>query len=467
MRATIFAALMAAAAVSSGAAAATPGAGSVDFVILWDGSTVTPPDPGLLGSFLGTVRVGDRLGIASLDRETTMTLPLQTFSSGGALSAAYQTASRLRSPDHKGDPIAGIGVAARYLDYQKRPGTTRAVIVVTEMTSKAGRADAGPIEVDQELLSSLLMNEVAVYALTVGRAPGAQLGTMVARSGGKGVSVTADADVIDGLALLYDSLQLRAALLSGERRDGDGGPVDYRYLDEKIDTPDEGVALDKARAAGPAPDGKPSHLVVALLVLVVLLNAAILAMGIARGRAKPVAKQSPGGPGSHRVNESPSFSRLTMGLNRFRGSFNEADSRLEALVLDLEDYGAESWEVEKKLMDEYVSLAQKVFLLIDHTAVAPGSADGGERSSIGRKLTRVLEESGIEVIEAETGDEPDTRYHVQVGTEAAGGLEGTITRVVRRGYVKTDGLVHGEPLVLRKAEVMVAGDDAPSEGGDA
>jgi len=450
-------------------AGAAQAMGAVDVIVLWDPAAVAPPDPGLLGAFLGTVRSEDRLGVAAVGGGASPALPLQTFSVGGALSAAYEVGSALGTPAGKGDLRTGLDEALRHLDRGKRPGATLAVVVVTRGSAEAATdGDAGALVAGEEILATLLMKEVAVYSLTVGGFPGQGLGSLVESSGGKAVSIATDADAVAGLALVYDSLQLRAWNLSLQRVEPDGGPVDYRYLDEVVATPDEGVAKDARRAKPVQADVArgPDPLILALLALLIAVNAAALVTAFLRGRGHGGAPR-PGAPGAHRVNESPSFSRLTLGLNGFRKSFADAEHRLDALGLDLEDYGAQSWDLERRLMDEYVSLAQKVFLLLDHLRLERGPGEGPSRPE--SKLARLLEDSGIDEIAPRPGEEFDGRYHVHSGERGGTVAPGAVLEVSRVGYVKAEGLVHGEPLVLRKAEVIVCGrpGGGRGDGGDA
>ena len=398
-----------------------------------------------------------------LDTKTTVVLPIQSFSQGGGLSATYKMLEALKPGDVVEPLQNGVATVARYLEFQKRKNATRAVIIVGGRSGE--HPDAGAGQISDEVLSSLLMKEIVIHALvTEGETSGAAQ-ALAASTGGKTLAISRSADITKSLALLYDSLQRRVLELSQDKSSEVESEVDYRYLDEKVDTPDQAVAIDKAAATPiPAPS---SSLTNVLLIVLVILNVALLIVvfwkqGRTRGTREPAQSVK-----SKRLNESPSFSRLTMELNRFRQSFNDAEKRLDALGLDLEDYGIESWDMEKKLMDDYVAITGRLFLLLDHLKISNASADSDDASiRLERKISRLLEDSRIEEMESEEGSLFNGKRHIHAGERDDPAPPGTILEVTRKGYFKADGLLHGEPFILRPAEVVVSRSNENQDGDE-
>ncbi len=439
---------------------------SIDIVILWNTDAFPPPDAGQFAAFLGTLRKDDRVAVAMLDAKTTVVLPMQSFSQGGGLSASYKMLEALKPGDAVEPLESGVATVARYLEFQKRKNAVKAIIIAGG--GSGGGPDAGADQVSDEVFSSLLMKEIVIHALVADDRTSGVERTLAASTGGKTLAIPKDADVTKALALLYDSLQLRALELSKDRSSEAESKVDYRFLDEKVDTPDQAVAIDRAaEAPKPEANGSTSSLTNVLLIVLVILNIALLFMifhkrGRTRGTGEPAQSEK-----SKRLNESPSFSRLTMELNRFRQSFNDAEKRLDALGLDLEDYGIESWDMEKKLMDEYVAITGRLFLLLDHLKIGKSSADSDEASvRLERKITRLLEDSRIEEMESEEGELFNGKRHIHAGERDDPAPPGTIIEVTRKGYFKADGLLHGEPFILRPAEVIVSRSDENQDGDE-
>ena len=439
---------------------------SIDIVILWNIGTFPPPDAGLFAAFLGTLRKSDRVAVAMLDAKTTVVLPIQSFSQGGGLTATYMMLEVMKPGDAVESLENGVTTAAKYLESQRRKDAARAIIIAGG--SDSGRPDAGAGHISEDVLSSLLLDEVIVHALVTDDETSRAARALAVSTGGKTLAIPPNADVTESLALVYDSLQLRALELSRDHSSENESEVDYRYLDEKVDTPDQAVEIDKAAATSrPAPRAPTGSLTNVLLIVIVILNVAFLFLvfrkrGPNAGSHEPVQSDK-----SKRLNESPSFSRLTMELNRFRQSFNDAEKRLDVLGLDLEDYGIESWDMEKKLMDEYVAITSRLFLLLDHLKIGSSSAQSDDSSvRLVRKINRLLEDSGIEEMDSEEGELFDSKRHIHVGDRDDAAAPGTILEVTRKGYFKADGLLHGEPFILRPAEVIVSQRDDNQDGDE-
>ncbi len=439
---------------------------SIDIVILWNADAFPPPDAGQFAAFLGTLKKSDRIAVSMLDEKTTVVLPMQSFSQGGGPSATYKMLEALKPGDAVEPLEKGVATVARYLEFQKRKNAAKAIIIVGGESGEG--SDAGVDQISEEVFSSLLMKEIVIHALVTDDKNSRTAGSLAASTGGKTLAIPPNADVTKALALLYDSLQLRALELAQDKSNEGESEVDYRYLDEKVDTPDQAVAIDKAAATSGAPlQATASPLTNVLLIVIVILNVALLFLvfrkhGRARGTRETTQSEK-----SKRLNESPSFSRLTMELNRFRQSFNDAEKRLDALGLDLEDYGIESWDISRKLMDDYVAITGRLFLLLDHLKISNSSADSDDASiRLERKINRLLEDSGIEEMESEEESLFNGKRHIHAGERDDPAPPGTILEVTRKGYLKVDGLLHGEPFILRPAEVIVARSDENRDGDE-
>ncbi len=439
---------------------------SIDIVILWNTDAFPPPDAGKFAAFLGTLRKSDRIAVSMLDAKTTVALPMQSFSQGGGLSASYKMLEALKSGDAVRSLENGVAAVAEYLEFQKRKNAVNAIIIVGG--GSGGDPDAGVKQISDKVLSSLLMKEIVIHALVTDDEISGVARTLAASTGGKTLEIPQSTDVTKSLALLYDSLQLRALELSKDKSSEVELEVDYRYLDEKVDTPDQAVAIDRvATTPKPVAPGPSSSLTNVLLVVIVILNLALMFL-VFRNRGRTRGTHEPGqSEKSKRLNESPSFSRLTMDLNRFRQSFNDAEKRLDALGLDLEDYGIESWDMEKKLMDEYVAITGRLFLLLDHLKILSSSADTDDASvRLERKITRLLEDSRIEEMESEEGNLFNGKRHIHAGERYDPAPPGTILEVTRKGYLRADGMLHGESFILRPAEVIVSQRDENQDGDE-
>jgi molecular chaperone GrpE (heat shock protein) len=150
------------------------------------------------------------------------------------------------------------------------------------------------------------------------------------------------------------------------------------------------------------------------------------------------------------------FVRLRDSVSQISGLLTEAGTNLEKLHLDIEDYGAKSWNQEKELEGKYYRLADSLFLLIDHLENA--IKDGKKSDEIGwiyRRICRILEDEGIEEIPVKRGDQFNSTYHKHVDSRPEELPKSTVLEVTRKGYYMKDET--GEDIILRPAEVVVSG----------
>ena len=194
---------------------------------------------------------------------------------------------------------------------------------------------------------------------------------------------------------------------------------------------------------------------VGLLALVLTMRQKLLAVLELHGDLEAISKDR----------SSPSFNRLSLGMTQFNKLFDEAERKLQALSLDLEDYGIESWEIEKRLLDNYHSITDSLFLLIDHLEVQVRGGDASaETDWFLMRLRQLLEDENIEPVPVEPGDAFDNRRHASVGERDDPAPAGTVLEVSRPGYLKRQGDNEGS-LVLRQAEVIISRGVAAEDTG--
>ena len=154
--------------------------------------------------------------------------------------------------------------------------------------------------------------------------------------------------------------------------------------------------------------------------------------------------------------ERATFLKLRDSARQLTRLMVEARSNLGKLQLDLEDYGAETWERERKFEEKYYRMADSLFLLLDHLEnLAKDEKKSDEIDWIYKKTRRILEDEGIEEILAKKGDHFSGIYHKHVGDRPDELPKGIVLEVVRKGY-----FIRSQPgiddVVLRPAETIIS-----------
>ncbi|HUT77844.1 MAG TPA: vWA domain-containing protein [Polyangia bacterium] len=450
---------------------ATPGASgaarlAVGMLVLWDtGAGLAALDGRDLGRFLGGLRPGDRAGFLAAGARPRLLQPLSEVVAEGAASAGYAIAAGLVPVAEESDPRAALEAALEHLAALRRPRERQVVVVVSD----GAGADAGL----EDIASRFVLREIIVHAVHVaGSRPGsaadrAALEGLAGSTGGRFIAVADGGSALSALHFAYDSSRLAAADLARTQVDVEGPrpDEDFSFLDEKRTIEQIAAAAGGRSSAREAP-GFPPALAAALVASLVLLLA-ILGYAIFIGQRLSAVLRIHGDLDAIlRDRSSPSFARLSQAMSRLQRSWNEAEKHVQALGLDLEDYGIESWEIEKRLLDNYASLADSLFLLIDHLELQAQAGQAADPAWFRSRLRQILDDEGIHEIAAGPGEEAATARYVRTGERPDPAPSGTVLELVRRGWVKRRGAIGDEDLVLRKAEVIVSAGPAPGRGGE-
>jgi hypothetical protein len=441
--------------------------GAIDIAILWDGSLVnTPQEPLELGAFLGTLRGGDRVAVLTFTgSDTRVVQPLRRVTAAQSRSLAYDIVDGLGGGATTGELPTALGRALDHLAEHGDEAALSAVVLVTgpgapPETAAGDAGDAATAGLPEQLLSRYLLEEVILHAVIRGDSGNRQAAGAARAAGGRSLVVTPGSSLADALSFAYESLQLAAIGIARQRpTEGEGPEDDYSFLDEtKTIEEIEQTMKDRAAARDRSQQRLPtSPAPTSLLIVLVVLSALILALlvfltqRLARSSRPREARR---GKGDERL--SPSFSKLTLDLSRFTRLYDEAGEKLRSLSLDLEDYGAASWDIEKRMLDNYVSVADSLFLLIDHLEVqSRGAGSSGETDWFLMRLRQILEDENIAEIAPEPGEEFDSKQHSRAGEREDAAATGTVLELTRKGYVRKRGPT-GDDLVLRQAEVIVS-----------
>jgi hypothetical protein len=457
------------------AAAERPRARAMDLLLLWDASlAASEQDPLDLGAFLGTVRDGDRVGVLGFGQSVATALPLRRVSAAESRSLAYEVLDALPDGGDRAEPTPGLRAALDLLKAKGDATALRAVVLVTAAGAEIPRpdgeaADAGSSGAAEQLLAEYLLEEVILHAVIRGQGGAPTVEAAVATAGGRSLAVPPGSSLAHALSFAYESLQLTAIETAREQGEDRGATEDdYSFLDEtksmeeiEQSLKDEAAARDRQRLGEPTSPMSTALLIVlvalAALTLVLLVFLAFRLVPATGSRDRPRAVDE--------ERMSPAFSKLTLGLNQFTRIFDEAGEKLRALSLDLEDFGAASWEIEQRMLDNYASVTDSLFLLIDHLEVQTrGERSSAESDWFLMRLRQLLEDENIAEIAVGPGDELDPELCSRAGDREDPAPPGTVLEVVRKGYLRRRGPT-GDDLVLRQAEVIVSRGIAGGGGG--
>jgi molecular chaperone GrpE (heat shock protein) len=437
---------------------------SVGLLVLWDtGAGLPAPDGRELGRFLGGLRPGDRAGFMAVGARPRLLQPLSEVTAEGAASAGYAIAAGLAPVAEESDLRAALDAAIEHLSALRRPTEQQAIVIVADGAGPGGSLD------DQA--SRLVLGEVVTHAIHLAgtrsrtAADRTALEEVAASAGGRFLATADEASALTALWFVYDSSRLAAADLARAQVDVEGPrpDEDFSFLDEKRSIEQIAEAASTGKGAFARDPDLPPALVAAALAAAVLLLAVLGYLVFLGQRLSAVLRIHGDLDAVLKDRSSPSFARLSQAMSRLQHSWNEADKHVQALSLDLEDYGIESWEIEKRLLDDYAALADSLFLLVDHLEVQTRAGQAGDPAWFRSRLRQILEDESIQEISAEPGDETQPARHVRTGERPDPSPPGTVLELVRRGWVKRRGAGGDEDLVLRKAEVVVSA--GPVGGG--
>ena len=321
------------------------------------------------------------------------------------------------------------------------------------ISTEGSVADPGIEEKESSLsaLTTLLaLNNIILYSIYSEDIQNTSVEQLTDRSGGKNIYLSRRVTLDDALYMAYDSILLRTIQLA---------PKKALYEGDEICTPapDEG-AKSAAQPLQMQPSGMNAYvitLLIAVLGFVVVLLVFTVSLWQRNSQNSIVQKQAPEKSDEKKENAAPAFSKLTIGINRVRNSFSDMESKLHSLSSDLDDFGSENWEMQKKIVSAYAEISKELFLLNDHLLLESDEQRSDEAAWVIRKIEQAFEDNGIEEIVPEVGERFHSKYHSHAGERISDEKAGTVLEVVRNGYQRK-GFVSDEPFVLRQAEVIVS-----------
>lgn len=294
----------------------------------------------------------------------------------------------------------------------------------------------------------LALNNVILYSVYAESVQNRAIEQLTEQSGGKNIYLSSRVPLIDALYTAYDSILLRTIQLA---------PETALYESDTICEPP--TAQTEVAGISEIERANNSHLEIILLVALMGLCCVIVGLLIFIVRRMRVSKGKSNGKIESQSDDSekatPSFSRLTIGINRVRNSFSEMESKLNALSGDLDDFGSDNWELQKKIISAYAEISRELFLLYDHLSINDATSNSEDTTRLKRKIEQAMENNLIGEIVPEVGERFHSKYHSHAGERVSEQKSGTIIEVVRKGYQR-EGFIGDEPFVLRQAEVIVS-----------
>lgn len=427
-----------------------------------------------LSLFRGSLSETDRLGIIVADRKQQL-LPLQLedkqpipsakiiealalSSNGGEVPISEAASNDAPQPVYLEDVLRSAVAQLSNLE-----GMLKAVIMVLDgplMFSAAPKEVAGVTEDSSQsvadesgdadtltMLSALLaLNNVILYTVYPDSVENEALEKLTSQSGGKNLYLSNRVDVNDALYWAYDSILLRTIQLA---------PQQALYESDEVCPPAVAEAVVPAQVR-PSKSGDLALLGVSLQLISLAFGVVIIVIGVfiwkRVGLQQPVSKPK---DESDKSKQASSFSKLTIGLNRVRNSFADAESKMHALSADLDDFGSENWELQKKIISAYAEMAGELFLLYDHVTLRKDDDLSDGDKLLKRKIEQLLDEAHVDEICPNSGEKFHSKYHCHAGERYSDHKAGSVVEVVRKGYQRK-GFVSEEPFVIRQAEVIVS-----------
>ncbi|MBN2716562.1 MAG: nucleotide exchange factor GrpE [Deltaproteobacteria bacterium] len=341
----------------------------------------------------------------------------------------------------------------------------------SQQDSNVGSSDPDEAAATTALSTLLALHNIILYAVFPENINSKSLEMLTEQSGGGNIYLSSRVALNDALYMAYDAILLRTIQLA---------PQKALYEGDEICPPPPDEAAVAAGTSAPSESAAPNTYVITLLIVILGLMVVLLLLTVAvwqRGGGAPIekSKEKTGEADTARDATSPAFSKLTIGINRVRNTFSDMESKLQALSGDLDDFGSENWEMQKKIVSAYAEISKELFLMLDHLTLEKmtleksnldeGKTDAGaldkgalrseDAAWIVRKIVQALENNGIEEIVPVVGERFHSKYHAHAGARASDSKAGTVLEVVRNGYQRK-GFISDEPFVLRQAEVIVS-----------
>lgn len=429
-----------------------PGSQELDVILLLDTSeSMSGMSTGSILDFADRFRPSQRLGVITFGEKPQIVHPLGSAVADEDRAELKKAVGKLQFQQSFKDVPGGLELALTHLTTQGRKDARKVVILLSSGLLTPAHDYSTHDEVLQYLrehsLYDYYLEEIPIYAVAFGdQADIPMMREMGSSTRGKYL-VAPDAEALDDvLSVLLEGIQ---------------PPRTSR--DEELDGPTTGRTAAPAGRAdrSAADDSPPSELtwilavLVGLLVIFNLTALVLLAFNTIRMRSMLERQAEPQEAESQ--DEAPEFTSLRKKASTIASLLEEARGGLDGFNVDLEDFGAESWEREKSLRRKYGSIVDSLFLLMDHIQV---EEDAGRTSVdldwVRERMGKLMEQEGIREIPVREGDEFDGMYHKHAGDRPHKTPPQTILEVSRRGYYVPQGPDDEDDVILRHAEVVVS-----------
>lgn len=392
-----------------------------------------------------------RLAIMTFGKEVRVLQTLSRIATVQEKTAALQTLADAAFDATEVDLTLGLDHALEHLEKRAGKQAEKVVILLAGKTAAAGDADA----VKTDVAPRYLEKGVVLHVITLPNEQVSLLQAAANLSGGKCLAAVNVETMTDALDVLVERLSAPERVVVTKEV-----PVAAPAVAPKeIISPDKHLEDIKRDTRAYFITGSFSAVIILLLVLV-LFQLHRLRKGTDAPEKAPVRVEQKG--------ERSGFAKLRDLSNSLGNLIVDAKEMSEALNLDLEDFGVETWKEKKALGAKYRDFAGSIFLVMDHLEVQADSAQKKEGAKWAvEKLKRTLEEEGIEEIAVEKGDPFDNLYHKHAEERVSDLKPGTVLDVMRKGYLKREGKDGKDVFVLRQAEVAVSQGTIKDETPDA
>jgi molecular chaperone GrpE (heat shock protein) len=405
--------------------------------------------------FADSFRPSQRLGVVTFGEQPEVVHPLSSAVADAERGRLKKAVGRLRFVHEFKDFPGGLELALRHLATEGRADAHRVVILLSsgELVPDHGyRSHEDVLAVLRDhVLYEYYLEEIPVYAVAFGR--GADLPVMReigASTRGKTL-VAPDATSLDDLL---------SVMLHGIQP-----PRTHKDVQLALQArPEQGPSPPRRPAASPppAPPVELTWILAVFVALLLVINALVLVLlAVNAGRMKAALRRDETDAAACEEElVAPQFTSLRKKVSDVGSLLEEARAGIEGFQVDLEDFGAESWEREKDLEKRFDDLTDGVFLLLDHLEVERrNGAATIEIEWTEKRARELLSQEGIREIPVREGDEYDGMYHKRVGDRSHKTPAGTILEVARRGYYIPRHGDGEDDVILRHAEVVVSSGD--------
>lgn len=143
-------------------------------------------------------------------------------------------------------------------------------------------------------------------------------------------------------------------------------------------------------------------------------------------------------------------------LEKTVSNISEIGAGLEDFKLDIEDYAANCLKREESLKEKYKRIIDNIILLLNHFEIYERrKGRPGKIKWFHEKTRWILEQEGIKEIPVNKGDLYNGIYHQQVKSCPNKLPDGTVLKVLSRGYYKK-GKTDDDDTIFKPAGVIVS-----------